>query len=510
MKIVEETQSICPQCLEEKRRPLKSLPAELFEKDGAIFINRKCPEHPDLNLKELVSSHAVIFNRMQRLDKKFSPEHAKISNPRTKTEYGCPNDCGICPDHQSSSVLTIIDVTNRCNMRCNFCFANAGAAGYVYELTKEQVFSMIDNLRSNLPYPPPALQFSGGEPTLYKELTEVIRYARRKGFNHIEINTNGLVVAGSGGDEYWKELIDAGVSSAYLQFDGVNNEVHKKTRGMDKLFDKKEAAMNNMRKAGEDNIVLTVTLVKGINDNQVGKIIEYAIKNQDLVKGVNFQPVSCTGRIDYSRRKEMRITVSDVVKLAEEQTKGFLVADDFYPISAVNPVIRVTRDLTHHRPPDFSPSVFCGTLTMLVKDESGKFIPLPRIMDVENFMTELVKVDSRIQKYGVLYKPFVIPKLYRTAKKYVDDLPRKYLFDLIKQQRKGSYSILSEFMKLGLFIGCMHFMDPWNYDLGRVRNCVVHYAAPDGRIIPFCTYNNLGYREEIERKFSVPIEKANN
>lgn len=522
MKLVKETKSICPECLEEYlekgERPLETLPAILFEEGGAIFIDRKCDKHPDLDLKEIVWSDAEIFYRMNRLAEKYQPKDAKMTNPRTgTTEAGCPNDCGICPEHQSATVLAVIDVTNRCNMHCPICFANAGTAGYLYELPKEQVFSMIDNLRSNSPYPPPALQFSGGEPTLYEDLPEVVRYAKERGFKHIEVNTNGLRIAGPNGDEYWGDLIEAGVSTPYLQFDGVDNEVYKISRGRDDMFDIKLRAMNNMRKAGEDNIVLTVTLVNGVNDHQVGDIINFAIKNKDLVKGVNFQPVSCTGRVDYSKRKEMRITVSDVIKRSEEQTNGLLVADDWYPINIINPVIRVARDLTHHRPPDFSPSVFCGALTMLVEDENEKVTQLPRLMNVEKFMDNLVKVDEYLQRGGRLSKAAAYAKLLWTAYRYVDRTPRSYLFDLLRQQRKGkkeeSYPILSEFMKKGvggggIFVGCMHFMDSYNYDVERVGSCVVHYATPDEKrqIVPFCTLNNL-HRQGIEKKYSVPIEK---
>ncbi len=497
---IEKTTSICPVCLE-RVRPLKALDAELFEEEGQIFIDRKCPKHPDEDLKELVSSHAGIFHRLKSLYDKFAPKDTKLSNPGSETTYGCPNDCGICPEHQSSTVLSIIDVTNTCNMKCPTCFARAGE-GALYLLPKEVVFKMIDKLRENKPNPPPALQFSGGEPTLHKDLVEMVKYAAAKGFKHIEINTNGLRIAAEGGAEYWKQLIDAGVSSAYLQFDGVDDEVYKKTRGMDGLFEVKKRTMENMRKAGEDNIVLTVTLEKGVNDHQIGAIIQFAEDNQDLVKGINFQPVSFAGRIDYSKRKEMRITPTDLIKLAEEQTSGQLKSEYWFPINIINPVIRLARRLTKHHPPDFSPSVYCGVLTMLVKDEEEKFRALPSMMNVEKFMENVDKAEKSLQKGGLLSKVEAYARLNWASFRYVDPLPRKYLLDLLKQTRKESYGVLSEWMKMGLFIGCMHFQDPYNYDLKRLSQCVVHYAVPGGGIIPFCTQNNLGYRQEQEKELA--------
>ncbi|HML02565.1 MAG TPA: radical SAM protein, partial [Candidatus Bathyarchaeia archaeon] len=254
MQKIKQTQSICPECYQ-------VLDATIFEKDGKVYINKTCQEHGEYT--ELYWSDYEQYQRAE----KYRKDGTGLNNPRTKTERGCPNDCGICPTHKSHTALAIIDVTNLCNLRCPVCFANAAASGIVYEPSKEQIRKMMENLRQNDPVPATALQFSGGEPTIRKDLPELIRTAKDLGFRHVEVNTNGIVL--SQGVDYCKSLLDAGVSTIYLQFDGLTSDVYKFTRGRD-LLDVKMRAIENCRQAGLDSLVLVVTLIKGVNDHQIG------------------------------------------------------------------------------------------------------------------------------------------------------------------------------------------------------------------------------------------------
>ena len=243
-----------------------------------------------------------------------------MENPRTEKKNGCPYDCGICPEHKSHTALAIIDVTNRCNLKCPVCFANASAAGYVYEPTAEQITGMLENLHNNKPVSATALQFSGGEPTIRKELFDFIRKAKEIGFKHVEVNTNGVRIAAD--LEYAKQLKEAGVSTIYLQFDGLTSDVYKFIRGLD-LLETKMKAIENLREAGYNSVVLVVTLVKGVNDQQLGDIIKFAAKNFDLVRCVNVQPVSPSAdRLPQQEREKMRITIPDFMRIVEEQTNG--------------------------------------------------------------------------------------------------------------------------------------------------------------------------------------------
>jgi len=224
-----------------------------------------------------------------------------VFNPRTKTEKGCPDDCGICPNHKSHTVLAIIDVTNACNLQCSICFAYAGKIGYLYTPTLQQIGEVMDNLRANLPVPPPALQLSGGEPTVRPDFLEIVKMAKEKGFRHIEVNTNGIRIADEkDGVEYIRQLAEAGADTFYLSFDGVTAEPYigrapsrLDEKGMQEyahwLFNVKLRAIQNCSEAGMRSVVLVPVIVKGMNDHQLGDIINIAVENIDVIRCVNFR-----------------------------------------------------------------------------------------------------------------------------------------------------------------------------------------------------------------------------
>ncbi|MCW4026344.1 MAG: radical SAM protein, partial [Candidatus Bathyarchaeota archaeon] len=419
-----------------------------------------------------------------------------LENPRTETKLECPYDCGICPQHKSHTVLSIVDITNRCNLRCPVCFATAGTTGYVYEPSKEQIGEMFLNLRSTRPVRADALQFSGGEPTIREDLPELVRMAKDLGFRHVEVNTNGLRLAGS--IDYCKTLKEAGVSTIYLQFDGVTPEVYKFTRGVD-LVDVKNKVIENCRKVSLHSVVLVVTLVKGVNDHQLGDIIKYALDNFDVVRCVNVQPVSLCGRIPEKERKKMRITIPDFMRLVEEQTDGQIKVSDFYPVPAVVPVSRAVGALRNRRYLEFSAHPHCGMATYVFV-EDGKIVPI----------TEYGNVDGFVKSMGKVYEEAVKGRDSRAKMRLVGSMRhitfgmlRKHIWPLLKT---GSYQSLGDLHRKMLMISSMHFMDPYNFDLERVQRCCIHYAVPDGRIIPFCTMNSI-HRANVEKKFGVPIEE---
>ena len=290
---------------------------------------------------------------------KYDHQGVGLENPRTKTVRGCPYDCGICPNHKSHTVLAIIDVTNRCNLRCPICFANAATTGYVYEPSKEQIREILVNFRSNRPVPAPALQYSGGEPTVRPDLPELVRMAHEVGFRHVEVNTNGILLAKD--IEYFKTLKEAGMNTIYLQFDGLDDEIYKKVRGVP-LLKVKQKSIENARKIGFESIVLVVTLVKGINDHQLGKIIDYALENSDAVRCVNVQPVSITERIDREARESMRINTTDFMELVEKQTDGLIKINDFRPVPCVVPVSQAVGAFKGKHYVEFTASPWCGNI----------------------------------------------------------------------------------------------------------------------------------------------------
>jgi len=483
LQVIKETKTICPECF-------KVLDATIFEKDNKVYIEKECQEHG--KFQDVYWSDYEQYQRAER----FRCDGDGLRNPRTIKNLDCPFDCGICPQHKSHTALAIIDVTNRCNLRCPVCFANAATAGYVYEPSKEEIIGMLENFRRNDPVPPPALQFSGGEPTIRQDLFELIRAAKELGFHHVEVNTNGLRLAQS--VDYCRGLMEAGMSTLYLQFDGLTPDVYRFTRGTD-LLDTKMKAIENCREAGLESIVLVVTLVKGVNDRQLGDIIRFAIQNFDLVRCVNIQPVSLCGRLPEKERAKMRITIPDFMRLCEEQTDGKIKVSDFYPVPTVVPISRAVGALKNKRYVEFTAHPHCGMATY-VFIEDGEIVPITRYGNVEKFMRTMEKVyEDAIKGRGRRAKVRLVGALRHVK----FSLLRKYLLPIL---RTGSYESLGKLHRKMLLISSMHFMDPYNFDLERIQRCCIHYAVPDGRIIPFCTMNSI-HRQKIEERLGIPVEK---
>jgi uncharacterized radical SAM superfamily Fe-S cluster-containing enzyme len=315
----------------------------------------------------------------------------------------------------------------------------------------------------------------------------------------VEVNTNGLRLSQS--VDYCRELKEAGVSTVYLQFDGLTPEVYKFIRGLD-LLDIKMKAVENCRKAGLHSIVLVVTLVKGINDNQLGDIINFAVQNFDVVRCINVQPVSLCGRLPQKERDRMRITIPDFMRLVEEQTEGKIKVSDFYPVPTVVPVSKAVSALQDKRYVEFTAHPHCGMATYLLV-ENGKITPITRYANVDKFVATMKKVDENASEGS---KKKAKLRLLAAARHVKFSFLRKYLLRVLTE---GSYKSLGDLQRKTILLSSMHFMDPYNFDLERVQRCVIHYAVPDGRIIPFCTMNSI-HRPEVERKLGVPIKEWKN
>lgn len=355
---------------------------------------------------------------------------------------------------------------------------------------------MLQNLRQNSPVPATALQFSGGEPTIREDLPELVKTAKDLGFRHVEVNTNGIRLAQS--VEYCKTLAKAGVSTIYLQFDGLTNDVYKFTRGL-KLLETKMKAVENCREAGLKSIVLVVTLVKGVNEHQLGDIIHFAIKNFDVVRCINVQPVSLCGRLPEEEREKMRITIPDFMRLCEEQTNGKVKVNDFYPVPTVVPIAQAVGAIKHKRYVEFTAHPHCGMATYLFV-EAGKIIPITRYGNVEKFVNSLQKVYEEANKG---HETRAKMRLVGAVRHVKFGLLRKYLLPVLTT---GSYKALGSLQRKTILLSSMHFMDPYNFDLDRAQSCCIHYAVPDGRIIPFCTMNSI-HRQEIEKQFGIPLSQ---
>lgn len=490
------TTSLCPECK-------KVIPAHIYEEDGKVWIKKRCPVHGEY--KDIYYGDVDLFLRME----KYAVDGIGIENPQTSIKgSACPFICGLCDAHFTSTSLANVDLTNRCNLRCPICFANANSAGYVYEPTYEQVLGMLKLLRSERPVPTPAVQFSGGEPTIHPRFFDIVRAAKEMGFAQVQVATNGILLAKEG---FCQKMADAGMDTVYLQFDGFKEETYIKARGAN-LLPVKMKAIENCRNTKPKPLatVLVPTIVRGVNDDEVGKIVNFALENIDVIRGVNFQPVSFAGRIEETERIEGRYTTADLIRALAEQT-DFLEKEDFYPVPAGAILGELASQVLKDPKIAFTCHPHCGAATYVFKGSDGKAIPLPRFFDVEGFLDEVMDKVFR-ERYSRLPKVASVALLLRTAKKYYDRSRAPDNMPLLKMLKNIFYSgekdALGELHWRSLFIGSMHFMDDYNYDIARVMRCAIHYATPDGRIIPFCAYNGgPTYREEVERKFSIPLEE---
>jgi hypothetical protein len=496
--VLKQTRSLCPECLER-------LDATIIERNGQVILTKDCPKHGHFE-----DTYWADYESYKRFDK-YDRVGKGILNPRTKTVKGCPYDCGICPNHKSHTVLAIIDVTNACNLQCSICFAYAGKIGYLYKPTLEQISDMMDNLRANSPVPPPALQLSGGEPTVRPDFLEIVKMAKDKGFRHIEINTNGIKIADEkDGVEYVRQLQEAGADTFYLSFDGVTPEPyvgrapsHLDEKGKEEhakwLFNVKLRAIQNCREAGMRSIVLVPVIVRGMNDHQLGDIINFAIKNIDVIRCVNFQPVSFAGRTEQWEVQQGRITIPEAIRKIEEQTNGVVKKQDFYPVPCVVPISEFLNEYKNKPYVEFTVHPHCGAATYLYVDK-GKATPITELANVDSFFSSLGKAAEDIR-----HKHRTTAQL-RVGASALRNIRFKVLRQVMPAILKGNYESLRPFHYKTLMIGMMHFMDAYNFDLARVERCCINYGFPGGKIVPFCTMNTL-HRRALEKQYAVPLPK---
>jgi len=481
--------SICPECL-------RKVSMRIYEEDGIIYLEKTCPEHG--KFEDIYWGDAELFKWFYENWYNARYTGTGLENPHTKIVKGCPFDCGLCPQHRTATVLGIIDVTNRCNMACPICFAYAGATNYVYEPSYEQIVNMIALFRGNKPWACNALQFSGGEPTLRNDLPDLIKEAKKAGITHIEVNTNGLRLAED--IEYFRKLRNAGMGTLYLQFDGLREEIYKKLRARPNLVPIKEKVIENAREIGLNSIVLVVTLAKGVNDNHLGDIVQYAVENHDVVRCINIQPISMAGRAKKDKLRKLRITIPDAIKLIEEQTKGAVIRWDWRPVNWPLPVSKGMETIKNRAYPEFTMHPMCGAATFLVVDRDGTYKPITKYVDIDKFS----EIFWDIHYSGIKGKKIRAKmKLLKLLPMVKSELVRGLLKNVIT---KGSYEALGQLMRRLVMIGIMHFQDVWNLDIDRVQKCAIHYATPDGEIKSFCTYNSI-HRNNVEKQFAISINE---
>jgi len=361
---------------------------------------------------------------------------------------------------------------------------------------------MARAFRNERPVPCNAIQLTGGEPTIREDLLDIIRVCREEGIEHVQLNTDGIRL--STDPTLAERVRKAGVNTLYMSYDGTTLETNPKNHR------EVGAALENCKRAGL-GVVLVPAVFRSVNDSEVGNIIRFALRNLDPIRGVNFQPASIVGRVPERERERFRITIPDVLMKIEEEFPGEISCDDFYPIPSCMPFSNFVEALTREREYELSTHFACGMATYLFF-EDGKIIPMPRFVDVDGLFEYLdektADLRSGSNKYSVSLK-----LLYNLFTKFIDKsrAPKglsasRLLFNALVRH---DYNSLGALHHNSLFIGMMHFQDLYNWDIERVKRCTIHYATPDERIVPFCTFNVIPewYRDKVQKEYGIPISE---
>lgn len=447
----DHTISLCNECH-------KRISAKIIFEDQKVFMTKKCSDHGFQ--KVLIADDIEFYKNIRNYNK--ASEYPKL--PHTHTDYGCPMDCGICADHEQHSCLTLIEVTDRCNLTCPTCYASSSPTHGKHR-TFDEIKRMIDVIVKS-EGEPDVVQLSGGEPTIHPDFFEILDYCKTQPIKHLMVNTNGIRIANDPGfaEKLATYMPDFEI---YLQFDSFRKEVLESMRGKDL----RDVRMNAIQKLNELNLstTLVVTLQKGLNDDEIGEVISYALK-QKCVRGVTFQPTSSSGRLENFNPATDRLTNSEVRRLILEQA----------PIFQANDLIPVPCN------PD---ALIMGYALKLGED----VFPLTHLIDPEDLLnnsknTIVYEQDERLHTH--------LLNMFSTApsvEKVQEEL-HHLMCCLPSIDAPGlSYDNLFRII-------IMNFMDAYDFDVRAIKKSCVHIVHKDGRVIPFETMN-LFYRDEFKEKF---------
>ncbi len=437
MQIIEETRSVCPICL-------KNIPAHIVRNNEEIQIVKQCKEHGEFS--------APIWRGMPEYTtwKNINSPLQKQVKQRVHSHLDCPTTCGLCQNHSQKTCTVLLELCEECNLHCPVCFASSKTVGTQNFIPLEKTIEKINFLHKKVSSA--ILQLSGGEPTLYPHLLDVIKYASPL-FSAIQLNTNGILLAEN--ENFAKELKNAGLSWVFLQFDGTNDEIHKQIRGK-ALQSIKEKAIENCTKANL-GVMLVSTLVEGINDNNIGELLDFALARFPHVRGIHFQPMTFSGRNSLTKNRK-HITLPEVLQKISNQSKGCVQIEHASPSSCEHSLcsfncryyVKDNNELEYI--PKASNDCGCEPIE---KDDA----PTRSIETTIKYWQNVEDIESKTQK---------------TLEKY----NLNAFDDFIKKARAKTFSI-----------SCMAFQDVSTIDLERLQNCCIHIYDGKEALIPFCAYN---------------------
>jgi uncharacterized radical SAM superfamily Fe-S cluster-containing enzyme len=522
-----ETDSLCPTCVREARqaildgkKPVEMLlnekvgeiKATILEKDGKIVMVKDCPVHG--RFEDVMAIDTAFFKHLEEV---FPGRDIRAHNDETLHNHGSSTI-----KHGRGSVLTV-DLTNRCNMMCDPCFMDANQVGFVHELTWDDIRMVLDNAITIKPRRQMSVQFSGGEPTLSPYFLDAIRYSRKVGYNSVQAATNGIEFAKS--LDFARAAAEAGLRYAYLQFDGIGNAANSHRR-VGNLFDVKLRAIENLHSAGVD-IVPVITIVNGVNNEQVGRVIEFALDNPRKINFLSFQPVSFTGRdeeVTPERRAAQRYTLSHLAHDVKTQTGLGEPTRDWFPISFMG-TFTDWADLAKGPEQEWG-NLTCGChpncgvgMAVMIDKETKEAVPVTAFLNAERLAKDVAQITDAargplLSVAGMAlavtrnYDPFKAPTHFKLT-----DLLKKFdkTFGATRGAQQGKYGRVDGARTKDdiekrradrwnfLFIAGMWFQDLFNYDFRRTEMCIIPYATQQGEI-SFCAYNTgIGWRNIIEK-----------
>lgn len=434
--VLSTTESVCPECL-------KRIPAARVQVGDDIYLDKTCPEHGCFR--------TIIWRGQPAFSGWVKPKTPAFpKTPFTEVQKGCPYDCGLCPEHRQQSCCVLLEVTQRCDLGCPICFADAAHLPPPDPTMPEIAATYQRLMDTGGPF---NIQLSGGEPGLRDDLPEIIRLGRSHEFTFFQLNTNGLRLARD--KNYLDELVKAGLSTVFLQFDGTQDHIYRKIRGRG-LLTQKMAAIENCQQAGL-GVVLVPTLIPGVNVDDIGNILRLALAHMPAVRGVHFQPVSYFGRYPDPPTDASRITIPEVIRAIEAQTAGLIPAATLCPPGGEN--------------------ALCSFHGNYVQMTDGSLVPLTRHKTDSPCCQPVPAAEGakRSREFVAIHWAAPDPGL---------NLPVTGGLSL------GEWDTFLERKRTHTFcVSGMAFQDAWTLDLDRLRDCYIHTASPGGRLIPFCAYN---------------------
>jgi 7,8-dihydro-6-hydroxymethylpterin dimethyltransferase len=451
--------SLCSTCY-------RKVEGKIVFEQGAVWMLKRCPVHGGERV--LLADDVDYYRRCREVFLK-PPEMPRVFN--TPVRWGCPYDCGLCSDHQQHSCLALVELTDACNLRCPICYAASGPERQTFR-SLAHIERMLDAIVRN-EGEPDVVQLSGGEPTLHPEFFAVLEAARRRPIKHLMVNTNGLRIAQE--DDFAERLAAFGPGlEVYLQFDSLEPGPLRALRGGD-LRHVRRAALDKLNRL-DLSTTLVVTIKRGLNDGELGRIIDFALQ-QPCVRGVTLQPIQSAGRLEGFDASQHRLTLTEVRRRVLEQTTVF-APEDVIPVPC-------------H--PDSLAMAYALKL-------DGQIVPLTGLIDAKILIeggrnTVLYEQDDTIK--GAVFRLFSTNHSPASQATSLRDL----LCCLPRVAMPAGLGYANVFRLM-----IVQFLDAHSFDVRSVKKTCVHIVHPDGRLIPFDTYN-LFYRDGLEENRLAPLRR---